>query len=57
MLVIDKVCKRLLSIRGVTPPSANEISLDKTSTSVKNIRKSMFNQLANTSILEKFCQT
>ena len=57
MLVIDKVCEGLPPICGITPPPSDWIPLDKISTSVKNMRKFMFNQLANAPMLEEFCQT
>lgn len=55
--IIDKVCKRLPFSHSTTPPLSVWLPLEKTSTSIKDMQKSMFNQLSNIFILEKFCQT
>ena len=54
-LVTDKVREGLPPTRGITPPPPDWIPLDKTPTSVKDIRESMFNQLANAPMPEEFC--
>lgn len=56
-LVIDKVREGLPPIRGITPPPADWIPLDKAPTSVKDMRESMFNQLAHAPMPEEFRQT
>lgn len=58
-LVIDKVWKRLSSTCGITPRSLlpDWLLLDKTPTNIKDMRKFMFNQLANTLISQEFCET
>lgn len=55
-LVIDKVREGLPPIRGITPPP-DWIPLDKAPTSVKDMRESMFNQLAHAPMPEEFRQT
>lgn len=56
-LVIDKVREGLAPIRDITPPQPDWIPLDKTPTSVKDMREFMFNQLANAPMPEEFRQT
>lgn len=53
-LVIDKVREGLAPIRDITPPPPDWIPLDKTPTRVKDMRESMFNQLANAPMPEEF---
>ena len=55
--MIDKVREGLSPTRGITPPPPDWIPLDKTPTFVKDMRESMFNQLANAPMPEEFCQT
>lgn len=55
--MIDKVREGLPPTRGITPPPPDWIPLNKTPTSVKDTRESMFNQLANAPMPEEFRQT
>ena len=56
-LVVDKIRDGLPPTRNTTPPPPDWIPLDKTPTSVKDIRESMFNQLASAPMREEFRQT
>ena len=55
--MIDKVRERLSPTRGITPPPPDWIPLDKTPTSVRDMREFIFNQLANVPMPEEFRQT
>ena len=55
--IIDKVCQGLLSSYTTIPPSPTLLLLEKISNQVKDIRESMCNQLASSSIPSKCCMT
>lgn len=57
MLMVDKVCNRPTSTWNTTLFPTDWIPLDKTSTSVKEICKSMFNQLTSAFMPKQFYQT
>ena len=54
--MVDKVCDGLPPAHNTTP-SLDWIPLDKTPKSVKYMRESIFNQLANVPMPKEFCQT